>query len=303
MGRIAVIGSYGVGLTMVVPRMPVAGETMLGGKFAAGPGGKGSNQAIGAARLGAQVDFLTCVGPDAFGADARALWVREGVGADQVKTGAQATMVGVILVESSGENRIIVAPGALDELLPVDVEGFASAVASADLCMISMEIPLPTVIAALRLARRVGTPTLLNPAPAAPLPVDVWPLIDYLTPNQSEARILTGAAESASPEDLIARLRTLFAGIVVLTLGAAGALAHDGAQQIRLPAVPARQVVDTTGAGDAFNAAFGVALTEGMPLQRAVHFAAAAGAYCVGTAEVVPALPYRRDLVAATELP
>ena len=303
MGRIAVIGSYGVGLTMVVPRIPLAGETMLGGKFAAGPGGKGSNQAIGAARLGAQVEFLTCVGPDAFGADARALWRREGVGADQVKTGSQATMVGMILVEPSGENRIIVAPGALDELSPADVEGFAATVAAADLCMISMEIPLPAVIAALRLAHRVGTPALLNPAPAAPLPADVWPLIDYLTPNQSEARILTGAAESASPEDVMARLRAQFSGVIVLTMGADGALTHDGTQQSRLPAVLAPHVVDTTGAGDAFNAAFGVALTEGMSLPQAVRFAAAAGAHCVGTAEVVPALPYRRDLVAATELP
>jgi ribokinase len=296
MSRIAVIGSYGVGMTMRVPRLPEPGETLAGGIFSRGPGGKGSNQAICASRLGAEVDLLTCVGPDAFGAEARELWEREGVRVTAVKTGTRPTMVGFILVEPGGENRIVIAPGALEELTAEDVAAFTPQIKAADLCLVSMEIPLQTALAALRIARRVGTPTLLNPAPAVPLPDEAWSLIDYLTPNRSEAHILTGAVPPAEPLALIARLRQRFAGVIILTLGAEGALIDEGGKQLHIPAVPPARVVDTTGAGDAFNAALAVALTEGQALPQAVRFAAAAGAHAVQTAEVIPALPYRDDI-------
>ncbi|MGH7922544.1 MAG: ribokinase, partial [Candidatus Dormibacteraceae bacterium] len=223
MARIAVVGSYGVGMTMRVPRMVEAGETLVAASFDVGPGGKGSNQAIGASRLGATADLLTCVGPDEFGRAARGRWEEERVGAGKVRTGTRPTMVGLILVEPGGENRIVIAPGALDELSPADVRRFRSEIARADLCAVVLEIPLETALAALRMAREVGTPTLLNPAPAVPLPADAWPSIDYLTPNRGEAsRLVDGAA--GDPEGAVAALRQRFGGTIVLTLGSEGAI-------------------------------------------------------------------------------
>jgi ribokinase len=294
MARLAVVGSYGVGLTMTVPRLPRPGETLVADGFAAGPGGKGSNQAIGARRLGAQVELLTCVGPDEFGAAARRLWQREGVGASRVKTGTRPTMVGFILVEPGGENRIAIAPGALEELGPGDVEAFEDQIAAADLCLVGLEIPVAAAVAALRVARRCGVPTLLNPAPARPLPDEAWPLIDWLTPNREEAMALAGLS---GPEQALHRLRARGRGSVVMTLGAEGALvACPQGPVIRIPGSRPRQVVDTTGAGDAFNAALAVALADGTGLEEAVELANLAGAYAVERRGVVPALPTRAEL-------
>lgn len=293
------VGSYGVGLTMRLDRVPVAGETIAGGVFSSGHGGKGSNQAVGAARLGAEVTFLTAVGDDAMGRDALDLWSEEGVDASAVVTvpGA-ATMVGIILVEPSGENRIVIATGALDHLSPEHVQGFAPALTAADVAVAQMEIPLPTVLAALRLAHSTGTRTLLNPAPAQPLPDEAWETIDVMTPNRTEAAILMGLdpATAESPDDLAAALRERGVGTVVITLGEDGALIADEAGTRRVPAVPARAVVDTTGAGDAFTAALSVALAEGQPTDEAVRFAAAAGAHAVSIAEVIPSLASRADI-------
>lgn len=299
--KIAVIGSYGAGLTMRVPRVPVAGETLSGGSFASGHGGKGSNQAVAAARLGAQVSLLTAVGADQFGVAARELWAREGVDAAGVRTTtASATMVGVILVDADGENRIAIAPGALDELTPADVAGFAERIADADLVVVSLEIPLPVALAALRTAHERGVRTLLNPAPAVALPDEAWAWIDVVTPNASEARVLTGRdpGDPATGDELVDLLRTRYAGTIVLTLGAEGALVdHDGRRTCVDPVTVAR-VVDTTGAGDAFTGALAVALACGDALTDAVRFAAAAGAHTVGVAEVIPALPYPDDVAA-----
>ncbi|MCW5950772.1 MAG: ribokinase, partial [Propionibacteriaceae bacterium] len=189
--RIAVVGSYGVGLTMRVNRLPAGGETLTDGVFSIGHGGKGSNQAVAAARLGAEVSFLTAVGADPFGTAACELWRDEGVRAIVLTTGA-ATMVGVILVEPGGENRIVIAPGALAELSPADVDAFEDAIATADILVTGFEIPVPVARRALQLARRHGVRTLLNPAPAVPLDAELWELTDVLTPNQSEAAVLTG---------------------------------------------------------------------------------------------------------------
>ncbi|MFG3712559.1 ribokinase [Micromonospora sp. NPDC047730] len=298
--KIAVVGSYGAGLTMQVPRMPVAGETLSGGRFASGHGGKGSNQAVAAARLGAEVSFLTAVGPDQFGAAARQLWAEEGIDASGVRTADAATMVGIILVDEEGENRIAIAPGALDELTLADIDGFADRIATADLVVVSLEIPLPVAVAALRTAHERGVRTLLNPAPAVALPDEAWEWIDVLTPNASEARVLTGRDpdDPANGDELVDLLRTRYAGTLVLTLGAEGALVDSDGQRSRVAPVTVPRVVDTTGAGDAFTGALAVALVRGDDLTEAVRFAAAAGAHTVGIAEVIPALP-RPDDVAA----
>lgn len=292
------VGSYGVGLTMRLERMPVAGETLSGGIFSSGHGGKGSNQAVGAARLGAGVSFLTAIGDDAMGRDAHALWEAEGVDSRTVVTVPGATMVGIILVEPSGENRIVIATGALDHLTPDHVESFRPDLAAADIAVVSMEIPLPTALAALRVAREEGTRTLLNPAPAQPLPAEAWTTIDVLTPNRTEAAILLGhePATVEAPEMLAKDLHRHGVETVVLTLGGDGVLVCDDDGVRSVPAVPAPLVVDTTGAGDAFTAALSVALAEGMPTDEAVGFAAAAGAHAVSVAEVIPGLARRSDI-------
>jgi ribokinase len=296
--NIAVVGSYGVGMTMRVSRVPGPGETVSGGSYAAGPGGKGSNQAIAAARLGAHVSLLTAVGPDALGDEARELWRRERVAADQVVTGAQATMVGFILVDESGENRIAIAPGALDELTAGHVEGFRETIRNADLLIVSMEIPLAAVAAALRTAHEVGTRTLLNPAPAALLPDEAWAWIDVLTPNQSEAPLLLGLdpEHGLSARQLVEALRLRTSATIVLTLGADGCLVCDGDSIEAVAAVPASRVVDTTGAGDSFTAALAVALAEGLPLKAAVQYGSAAGSHSVTIEGVIAALPTSQEI-------
>ncbi|MBH0130033.1 ribokinase [Salinibacterium sp. NK8237] len=296
--KISVVGSYGVGLTMRVPRVPAPGETVSGGTFDEGPGGKGSNQAIGAARLGAEVAFLTAIGDDAFGASARSLWRAEGVNADHVITASGATMVGFILVDPSGENCISIAPGALDELDESSVEPFRTAIADSDIVVISMEIPLSAVEAALRIGRETGTRTLLNPAPAQKLPDAFWPLIDIITPNQTEAPVLLGLApdHGLTDEELVNALRQRTGGVAILTRGGAGALASDADGTIEIAARTVENVVDTTGAGDSFTAALAVALAEGRVLSEAAAFAADAGAHAVTIAGVIPSLPTRSQL-------
>jgi ribokinase len=273
--RVAVVGSYGVGLTFGVERVPDRGETVVGNVFRVDHGGKGSNQAIGAARLGADVDLLTAVGQDAFGAEALALWAAEGVDAQAVVRVPLPTMAGAILVDATGENRIVIVQGALSALTPEHVDAFAPAIAAAEVCLVQLEIPVQTARHALEVARREGVRTVLNPAPAPadPLPAAMLELVDYVTPNESEAAAV-GAARN-----------------VVLTLGAEGARLGDE----RVAAFPAT-VVDTTGAGDAFNAAFAVALAERRPELDAVRWGCAAGAHMVEHAGVIPGLPARAEL-------
>lgn len=296
--KIAVVGSYGAGLTMRVPKAPGPGETLTGGEYDEGPGGKGSNQAIGAARLGADVSFLSAVGDDAFGSAARELWAHERVDAANVITGDRPTMVGFIIVEPNGENRISIAPGALNELGARDVQTFADKIAAADVLVVSMEIPEEAVVEALRVGRARGTRTLLNPAPARAIPDDVWSQIDIITPNQTEAPILLGltSEHGLSDKELAALLRHRTGGAVVLTRGGQGALlcTADGIEEIEPLTV--EHVVDTTGAGDSFTAALAVALAGGADLSSAARYAAHAGAHTVSIAGVIPALPTRAQL-------
>ncbi|UIN30660.1 ribokinase [Microbacterium binotii] len=303
--KIAVVGSYGAGLTMRVPKAPGPGETLSGGEYDEGPGGKGSNQAIGAARLGADVALLTAVGRDAFGDAARRLWAAEGVDDAHVLTGTRPTMVGFILVEPSGENRITIAPGALDELDGVAVRGFAEEIAAADVLVVSMEIPEAAVLEALRIGRERGTRTLLNPAPARAIPEDIWSTIDVITPNQTEAPVLLGLApgHGLSDEELVSRLRERTGGAVILTRGGQGALLADEHGLQEIAPVDAAKIIDTTGAGDAFTAALAVGLAEGASLADAARFAAHAGAHAVTIAGVIPALPTRERLPQLTTVP
>jgi ribokinase len=273
MARIAIVGSYGVGLTVELDRMPEAGETVIGRTFRRDHGGKGSNQAVGCARLGAYVDFLTAIGDDAFGQDALTLWREEDVEAEAVVVNA-ATMTAPIFVEPSGENRIVIVPGALALLGRAHVDLFADRIAAADVCVVQLEIPEDTALYALEVARAAGVRTILNPAPAPSQPIA--PDVDYVTPNETE----------------VSSVRAVH-GTLVITLGEQGAQLGDE----RVPAFPAT-AVDTTGAGDAFNAAFAVALAEGLSDLEAVRWGCAGGAHMVEHRGVIPGLPIRTQLEA-----
>jgi ribokinase len=270
--RIAVVGSYGVGLTFGSARAPERGETVIGTLFRRDDGGKGSNQAVGAARLGAEVAFLTAVGEDSFGDRAFELWREEGVDASAVLRSPEPTMTAAILVEASGDNRIVIVPGALSTLTPAHVDAFAPQIAAADVLLVQLEIPVETALHALEVGRSTGVRTVLNPAPASLEPIA--PDVDYLVPNETEAAAVAGAH-----------------GTLVVTLGEEGA--RIGAELV--PAFPA-EVVDTTGAGDAFCAAFAVALAEGESDIDAVRWGCAAGAHMVEHPGVIPGLPTRAEL-------
>ncbi|HEY7602621.1 MAG TPA: ribokinase [Gaiellaceae bacterium] len=272
MARIAVVGSYGVGLTFGVERAPERGETLTGSLFRTDHGGKGSNQAVGAARLGAEVALLTAVGEDSFGERAHELWAEEGVDAAAVLRAPLPTMTAAILVEASGDNRIVIVPGALSALSPDHVDGFAERIAAADVLLVQLEIPLETALHALEVGRAAGVRTVLNPAPAPARPI--VPAADYLTPNENEAPAVEGAD-----------------GTLVVTLGEQGARLRGD----RIPAFQA-EPVDTTGAGDAFCAVFAVALAEGASDEEAVRWGCAAGAHMVEHGGVIPGLPTRAEL-------
>ena len=272
MPRIAVVGSYGVGLTFGSERVPERGESGIGTLFRRDHGGKGSNQAVGAARLGAEVALLTAVGDDAFGEGAFDLWAEEGVDAAAVVRSPSPTMTAAILVEAGGDNRIVIVPGALSALAPAHVDGFAAQIAAADVLLVQLEIPVETALHALEVGRAAGVRTILNPAPAPPAPID--PAADYLVPNESEALAVDGAS-----------------GTLVVTLGEQGARLA-GTQIPAFPAAP----VDTTGAGDAFCAAFAVALADGAEDAEAVRWGCAAGAHMVEHEGVIPGLPTRAEL-------
>ena len=274
MTRVAVVGSYGVGLTFGTERVPERGESVIGDLFRTDHGGKGSNQAIGAARLGAEVALLTAVGQDSFGDEAFALWAEEGVDAGAVVRSPLATMTAAILVERGGDNRIVIVPGALSALAPEHVEAFLPQIERAEVLLVQLEIPVETALHALEVARDAGVRTVLNPAPAPPQPLRVT--ADYLTPNETEAPAVAEAE-----------------GTLVVTLGEQGARVGD----LHASAFPAR-TVDSTGAGDAFSAAFAVALAEGATDLEAVRWGCAAGAHMVEHEGVIPGLPTRTQLEA-----
>ena len=296
--RIAVVGSYATGLTMRVKRIPSAGETVLGSGYRVDFGGKGSNQAVGCARLGANVTFVAKVGNDTFGEMAMGLYREEGIDTASVARSASApTGVGFIVVEEkTGHNSIVLDPGANELLAPADVD--LPAVRSAAVVLTQLEIPVETAEAALAAGRTAGALTILNPAPVRPLPPSTLALVDVLTPNETEARVLAGhAADSAVEPRLIAEdLLRRGPKLIVMTLGENGALlVRDG--QCRRFAAPAVDAVDTTGAGDAFNAGLATALARGASIEEAVQFAVIIGAIAVTTDGVIPSLPRQNEVL------
>lgn len=291
---IAVIGGYGVGMTMTLDRAPEAGETVGGGRLSVGHGGKGSNQAIGIARLGMPAAIFTAVGDDAAGDAALAFWSDEGVDASAVARVPGATMTGFILVDATGENRIALADGALADVQPDALDAFEPLLARAALVVVSLEIARDVALEGMRRARDRGIPVLLDPAPATP-DRGLVTAADVLTPNRGELGTIVGDP-GLDVDAALDRLREWYPGRVVVTCGADGAIVDDDGRRTRVPAPRVEHVVDTTGAGDAFTAALAVALAEGADLVDAARFAAAAGAWAVTVREVIPALPTREDV-------
>ena len=293
--RIVVVGSYAAGLVMRTERIPAPGETVLGRDFQIMDGGKGSNQAVACARLGAEVLLVAAVGDDAHGDRALALFARERVDVSHVRrVSGVPTGAGFIIVDDQGSNAIAVDLGANRALSPDDIDQAEEAITAADAVLAQLEIPLDTALYAMSVARRHGVRTILNPAPALPFPAGNLARVDILTPNLTEAQVLSGQ-RSADAVALSQSLREAGAGVVVLTMGEHGAYVLDD-QESRM--VPAYRVepVDTTGAGDAFNAALAVALSEGAGLHEAVAFACAAGAYSTRSLGTIPSYPSRRQL-------
>jgi len=296
--RVAVAGSFVVGLTLRSDRFPVAGETILARDFDLGPGGKGSNQAVQVARLGVEVQLIGVIGDDDFGRIGTDLYRDEGVGTDHLVTTAERnTGVGFIMLDASGDNRILLDPGSNEEFAPHHVQAARDAIAGCSVVMTQLEIPAETAREAMELGKKCGCITLLNPAPVRPLPPEIFPHIDLLTPNQTEARVLLGISpDDETPDlDLCGRLLELGVGTVILTRGADGAVIVAPETTTEVASAPV-QVVDSTGAGDAFNGALAAALANGAPLEDAVRSGTRAGALACTKLGVIPALPFKQQL-------
>ncbi len=298
--RVVVVGSYNTDLLVRTPRIPVRGETILGSDYRTGPGGKGANQAVAAARLCAEVAMVVKLGVDDLGDRAEQNLRDEGVATAYVRrTGDTHTGVAFIIVDAEGENVIVVAAGANETLSPADVEAAREAIAGADVMLVQLEVPVETVRHALHLAHEDGVVTVLNPAPGRALGPELLQWVDVLTPNETELQLITGCVvtDVAQAEAAARSLLNVGVGTVIVTLGANGALivSRDGTKH-----VPGRRVavVDTTGAGDAFSGALAVGLAEGRLMDEAVAFANAAAALQVTKVGTAPAMPYRADVEA-----
>ena len=296
--RIDVVGSYATGLTMRVDRLPSPGETLLARGYRIDYGGKGSNQAVACARLGASVRFIAKMGRDNFADMALKLYGDEGIDVASVMQISDApTGVGFIIVDANGNNCITIDPGANELLTDQEVSHCFATPDSASVVLTQLEIPVAAAGAAMARGREKGALTIMNPAPVRLLPVPLLQLVDILTPNQSEAKVLTGRSPDAAiaPEAVARELILKGVKQVVMTLGDTGALIVTSTSSLHVPAIKVASV-DTTGAGDAFNAGLAMALACGETLEAAVRFAVVTGGLAVTREGVVPALPLRDEV-------
>jgi ribokinase len=274
--RVLVVGSINVDLVVAADHLPRPGETVLGWTFEQHYGGKGANQAVAAARAGASVAMIGAVGDDPYGTGSLRALMAEGIDVSLVRRAEGPTGIAIIAVGPAGENQIVVAPGANLEVRPQDV--VIEAVTAAGVLVTGLEIPMETALAAVRSARQMGLVAILNPAPAARLPAELLKLGAILTPNEQEVAVLTGCADPQAALDELARLNR---GPIVVTRGAAGATLAGGDRLEVFAGFQAREVVDTTGAGDAFIGVLAARLADGSSLRESIVAANAAGAMSV----------------------
>jgi ribokinase len=296
--KIVVVGSSNTDMIVQLPHLPKPGETVSGGAFSTAAGGKGANQAVAAARAGANVGLVARVGEDSFGEQAIAGFVGDGIDVSHViRNPAAPSGVALIFVDDGGENCIAVAPGANATLTPEDVEAAEDLITGAEVVVMQLETPIESVERAAALAREHGVRVILNPAPARPLNDELLANVSILTPNESEAELLTGiqVSDDAGAEEAARALSARGVDIVILTLGSRGAYVFESDSGELVPGFEV-QVVDTTAAGDVFNGSLAVGLAEGLPLARAVRFANAAAALSVTRLGAQPSAPTRSEI-------
>jgi ribokinase len=297
---ITVLGSFVADLAFRTHKAPGWGETVMGSDFKLGPGGKGSNQAVAAARLGGKVSFISKLGHDAFGDLARQTYKKEGIDTQFVfETTEHATGGAAIIVdEVSGENAIVVFPGACFHVAPAEIDQARARIAESAVFLTQLELQVPAVEHGLKLAHNLGVTTILNPAPGLSLPPGIFALCDYVTPNETEAALLTGlpVTNIAEAERAAQALLDRGARNVVITLGAQGALIRNALLARHLYALDAGPVVETTGAGDAFNGGFAIALAEGKDILAATQFGCAVAGISVTRPGTALSMPSRAEV-------
>ena len=296
--KILVIGSSNTDMVICTGHLPLPGETVIGGTFFMNPGGKGANQAVTVARLGGRVSFICKTGSDIFGHQANQLFNEEGIDTSYVFSDTKnPSGVALITVDTDAENCIVVAPGANAHLTPNDLKRSAEAVEAADIILLQLEIPIQTVEAAAAMAYRLGKKVVLNPAPASKLSAGLLETLYAITPNETEAEAISGIriTDEHTAEEAARKIASMGVCNVIITLGAKGALVFDGEHCEVVPAYKI-QAVDTTAAGDVFNGALVVALSEGRTLPEAVRFACKASAISVTRSGAQNSVPYRTEV-------
>ncbi|MEJ6395380.1 ribokinase [Gymnodinialimonas sp. 2305UL16-5] len=298
---VIVLGVFVADTTYRAARQPVMGETILGDGFALGPGGKGSNQAVAAAKAGANVGFLSKLGKDTFADMALATWAAAGVTPLVTHHPESYTGAACIFVDSAtGNNAIIIAPGVAATIGQADIDAHVADISRAKVFMTQLEQPMEAAAHALHLARAGGAITILNPAPAADVSNAMLSLCDYVTPNETEAETLTGISVE-TPQDAARAAEALMARgsrAVIVTLGGQGCLFHDGSEPMHVPAMSAGPLVETTGAGDAFNGGFAAALARGRDPMDAIRFGTATAALSVTRPGAAASMPDRDEITA-----
>ena len=294
---IVVVGSINIDLVARAPRIPAPGETLLGEDFATHPGGKGANQAVAVAKLGYPVQLIGRLGDDGFGTQLRDHLTRSGVDIAAVRTSPGSSGVAVIVVADTGENSIVVIPGANALLTPQDLDASIDILRSASAVLTQLETPLETILHLAELCLREGVPLILDPAPAQALPKELLSSVTWFTPNETEAAFYSGSSDNADPAVTANDLLNIGLTNLVLKLGSRGAyLATPDGQGHRIPSFPVH-AVDTTAAGDCFNGAFATGLALGMPPPESARFAAAAAAISVTRPGAQPSMPTRAEVL------
>ncbi|OUS36116.1 ribokinase [Rhodobacterales bacterium 56_14_T64] len=303
-GEIVILGVFVADTSYRADRAPRMGETIMGNSFALGPGGKGSNQAVAAAMAGGDVHFISRLGRDPFADMALATWAKAGVTPQVSQHGDSYTGAAYIFVEeSSGDNAIIVCPGVAGNISVADIDAQAELIQNAAVFVTQFEQPMAAAKRGLTLAREAGVKTILNPAPAAEMPDGMLELCDFLTPNETEVEAITGVSVTSIDQARQAADVLLARGVgaAVITLGENGVLYHDANQSVHVPAFNAGPVVETTGAGDAFNGGFAAALVRGMTPVEAVRFGCATAGLSVTRPGTAPSMPARDEIEALLE--
>lgn len=295
--KILVIGSSNTDMTIKGKKLPAPGETVTGGVFYMGPGGKGANQAVAAKRLGGDVEFICKVGNDIFGDNALEGYRKEGIDISHVMRSKEASGTALILVDDSGENCISVASGANGDLTPADIESVADVIRGAGFLILQLEIPVESVLRAAKIAHEAGVYVILNPAPACELPKEIFKYISLMTPNRSEASIMSGCdvTDEASLEKAVEVLKGYGVQDFVVTLGSKGSLVFKDGKDDMIPSLKVN-AVDATAAGDTFCGALCVALSEGLSLQEAAKFATKASAITVTRPGAQNSIPTRKEI-------